>query len=329
MQTIRLLVQLTIACLLLPSAWPESAAPKSSRKICDAKGWDHPYYSWVGRRTLIAFYSGKEIHSTRSAGLIEIQTGKSSVPTGFRLAWSQLTREYFKSVVWASPSPDGKWLAFDSQFGVGNGPTDGWRVVGLHSQRVVQGDPYSYIADPVWLPDSRHFIGLGARAILMVNASTGRLARSVSYTGPLAFLEQAGYRTWIGLGRDQNAIVMRMDAVDSKELRVISCAVSGEAKVPESWTAAIPKKGIVADVHVSPEGSHLLWVISHDVQERKTALWVTNLRGQNPLLIKRLRTPAPKVGWEPDPWAIAAKWMLDSKSISYLDSGSLYAVPLR
>ena len=211
-----------------------------------------------------------------------------------------------QSIEGMAVSPDGRWLAFDSDRG---GHQAIYRIP------LSGGDPELLSVDsgdnfmPSWSPDGRELAYYGFRA------GRRRLyVMPVDGGSPAPVSRDSGNQRYPGWAPDGRHLVFHSDRTGRFELYVVARDIAGRWSAPRQLTTDGGQEG-----RWSPDGESIAYV-------RNTGLWVISAGGGKPRLLVDAGDPPAR----PDP--LLAQWSPDGRTIYYkaLDAqggASLWAIP--
>jgi Tol biopolymer transport system component/DNA-binding SARP family transcriptional activator len=188
-------------------------------------------------------------------------------------------------------SPDGRWLAFDSDRG---GHQAIYRIP------LSGGDPQLLSADsgddfmPAWSPDGRELAYYGFR-----NGHRRLFVMPVDGGSPSAVARDSGNQRYPGWSPDGRHLVFHSDRTGRFELYVVERDTAGHWAAPRQLTT-----GGGQDARWSPDGGSIVY-------GRNTGLWIVASGGGAP----RLLVDAGDSGARPEP--LLAQWAPDGHTVYY------------
>jgi hypothetical protein len=336
---------------LLWTLWPrERSLLDQATSVCALKTWyqaETSNYGWLSDHELLHFLPGETLAS------FDLQT-KTETPLP---ALARLVKGSSASFDGLNVSPDGRWVL--------------WGERGYNSLFVAATDGfvrfqwpgYGGLSEAYWLTDSHHWL----QNVFGGNKSIGQIhlrnvdTPYVSQTFPTVPTSLQGLNILAALSQDRllirtpdpSTVVKAFSLPGARSVKEIQTTYRDKQQLSlwnlrsgsllRQWTIHLP--GLASDVHVSPQGDRMAWLLQNNralpwdtllhrlfpawrmVKHFSMSLWVSRLDGSQMHEVGSivLRSPAVRAGQISWPWNI--RWLPGGKRLSFLYNDALWTVP--
>jgi hypothetical protein len=360
--------------LQLTSGSPQKEPHVPSKLITNCIGWVRPYYVWRNKNTILIFRGDENYGILNGLEEYHLDSGKHDSLDVLNRRWrhnplwlplsrpeeklpEQIRQDQRGGVVWASVSPDGKWIVWlAGRPNVGGAPLI-WMTISLDGKHWTErginrlsGEP-DRIDSIAWSHDSPSWIGLlnntDPSAGLIYDVYT-QAERRVDFSSP-ATLPKGEYRFWSLLAQRSNGhfllISLRQGYQFNNDVLFADIPPEREKGAPKQWAIHVPSNAFAKEVALSPLGDRLIWnlvfVASKESPNQprpeaqlkwmRSEIWLSKLDGSG---MQRLGDLVFNLLDSEDSYESAAKnlvrlqWSPDGKHISYIYDRKLYIVDM-